>query len=97
MRCQSGTRIWGGTKRAMEENSTLGGIPRLRHLLRFSATAPRIPGDDATQDATLKLSVEGAHPPSGPRQRRRRIPRWAIVVVTLVVLVALVVPSALAV
>src|SRR5690348_1837582 len=79
----------------MEENARLGGIPLLRQLLRFSATAPGIPNDDVTQDDTVRLATGGPGRPSGPR-RRGRIPRWAILAGTAVVLLALIVPSVLA-
>ncbi len=79
----------------MEENSSLGDIPLLRQLLRFSATAPRIPNDDTTEDATVKLATGGT-PPSGTK-KPGRLPRWAIIAATSVVLLALIVPSVLAV
>ena len=77
----------------MDENPVLGGIPFQR---RFSATTPRIPNDDVTQDDTVRLTADGTPPPpQGPRLLGR-IPRWAILAGTAVVLLALIVPSVLA-
>src|SRR5579884_2387256 len=92
-RCRIVVQGYWGTKRAMDENPVLGGMP---FQSRFSATTPRIPNDDATQDDTVRLAADGAPPPpQGPRLLGR-IPRWAILAGTAVVLLALIVPSVLA-
>jgi hypothetical protein len=79
----------------MEENAMLGRIPGSERQLQFSATTRPIQHDDITQDDTVRIVAQDARPPSGPRPRGG-IPRLAILVATLVVLVGLIVPAVLA-